>query len=96
MGGNDVPHYVQYDNDIFILSSSKEINRFQTNSYTTGKVGCSKDKIKAIFREHISKKGEGGIRTRGGVTPAQSFQDCTIGHSDTSPYNLIYHKIFFF
>lgn len=55
MGGDDVTHYVQYDNDIFILSSSKEMNRFQTNSYTTGKVGCSTDEIKAIFREHLKK-----------------------------------------
>lgn len=55
MGGNDVTHYVQYDNDIFILSSSKEMSHFQTNSYTTGKVGCSTDEVKAIFREHFKK-----------------------------------------
>lgn len=29
--------------------------------------------------------GERGIRTPGGIAPTQSFQDCTIGHSDTSP-----------
>ena len=29
--------------------------------------------------------GEGGIRTRGGVTPTQHFQCCTIGLSVTSP-----------
>ncbi len=29
--------------------------------------------------------GEGGIRTRGGVSPTQHFQCCTIGHSVTSP-----------
>jgi hypothetical protein len=29
--------------------------------------------------------GEGGIRTRGGVTPTHAFQACSFGHSDTSP-----------
>jgi hypothetical protein len=29
--------------------------------------------------------GEGGIRTRGGVTPTQHFQCCTFGRSVTSP-----------
>lgn len=55
MGGDNVTHYVQYDKDIFILSSVKEMNDFTTNSYTTGKVGCSKDEIKAIFRKHFRK-----------------------------------------
>ena len=29
--------------------------------------------------------GEGGIRTRGGVTPTHAFQACSFGLSDTSP-----------
>lgn len=29
--------------------------------------------------------GEGGIRTRGGVSPTQHFQCCTFGRSVTSP-----------
>ena len=29
--------------------------------------------------------GEGGIRTRGRASPTQPFQDCSLGHSDTSP-----------
>ena len=33
----------------------------------------------------ISNRGEGGIRTRGGVAPTQTFQVCTLNHSDTSP-----------
>jgi hypothetical protein len=32
-----------------------------------------------------SISGEGGIRTRGGVTPTQHFQCCTFGRSVTSP-----------
>ncbi len=32
-----------------------------------------------------SVSGEGGIRTRGGVTPTQHFQCCTFGRSVTSP-----------
>ena len=30
------------------------------------------------------KNRDEGIRTLGGVAPAQSFQDCTLNHSDTS------------
>ena len=37
----------------------------------------------------IKNGGEGGIRTLGGVTPTHPFQGCTIGHSVTSPLNLI-------
>lgn len=55
MGGDNITHYVQYDKDIFILSSSKEISSSNTNSYSTGVVGCSKDDIKQIFREHFNK-----------------------------------------
>jgi hypothetical protein len=29
--------------------------------------------------------GEGGIRTRGKVTPTHAFQACSFNHSDTSP-----------
>ena len=32
--------------------------------------------------------GEGGIRTRGGVTPTHAFQACSFGLSDTSPCTL--------
>ena len=31
------------------------------------------------------KNGEGGIRTRGKVAPAQIFEICTLNRSDTSP-----------
>lgn len=57
MGADDVTHYVQYDKDIFILSTVKEMNNYHTNSYTTGKIGCSKDDIKTIFRKHFKKFG---------------------------------------
>ena len=30
--------------------------------------------------------GEGGIRTRGKVTPTHAFQACSFNHSDTSPF----------
>ena len=33
--------------------------------------------------------GEGGIRTLGGVTPTHPFQGCTIGHSVTSPWEVV-------
>ena len=32
-----------------------------------------------------SRRGEGGIRTRGAVAHAHAFQACSFGHSDTSP-----------
>ena len=41
------------------------------------------------FIVRIPNGGEGGIRTLGGVTPTHPFQGCTIGHSVTSPLNLI-------
>ncbi len=55
MGGNNVIHYIQYGNDIFILTSAKAINNSHTNSITTGKIGCGQDEIKKIFREHFNK-----------------------------------------
>ena len=55
MGGNNVIHYIQYGNDIFILTSAKAINNSHTNSITTGKIGCRQDGIKKIFREHFNK-----------------------------------------
>ena len=36
-------------------------------------------------RNYRVGSGEGGIRTRGGVSPTQHFQCCTIDHSVTSP-----------
>ena len=39
-----------------------------------------------IIAFYHSKNGEGGIRTRGEVSPTQTFQVCTLNHSDTSPY----------
>ena len=33
--------------------------------------------------------GGGGIRTRGEVAPTQTFQVCTLNHSDTSPLILL-------
>ena len=38
------------------------------------------------------KNGEGGIRTRGRASPTQPFQDCSLGHSDTSPNQAARHK----
>ena len=35
------------------------------------------------------KIGAGGIRTPGGVAPAQTFQVCTLNHSDTAPLCLL-------
>ncbi len=55
MGGENVTHYVQYDKDVFVLSSAKVFNDGSQNSYCTGYVGCSIDDIKNIFTEHSSK-----------------------------------------
>ena len=33
--------------------------------------------------------GEGGIRTRGKVTPTHAFQACSFNHSDTSPISAV-------
>ena len=41
---------------------------------------------------YVIKNRDEGIRTLGGVAPAQSFQDCTLNHSDTSLFNLILLK----
>ena len=37
----------------------------------------------------LLKIGEGGIRTPGGVAPTQTFQVCTLNHSDTSPFRFV-------
>ena len=43
-------------------------------------------RARAPYRaRQTSVGGEGGIRTRGGVTPTHAFQACSFGHSDTSP-----------
>src|SRR5438105_2425554 len=42
---------------------------------------------KARLFSPIERSGEGGIRTRGGVSPTQHFQCCTFGRSVTSPKN---------
>ena len=55
MGGENVTHYVQYDKDVFVLSSAKVFNDGSQNSYCTGYVGCSIDDIKNIFTEHMQK-----------------------------------------
>ncbi len=40
---------------------------------------------KTSCRQQLIESGEGGIRTRGGVSPTQHFQCCTFGRSVTSP-----------
>ena len=40
------------------------------------------------------KIGEGGIRTPGGVAPTQTFQVCTLNHSDTSPLISVLYILF--
>ncbi len=46
--------------------------------------------LKRIWQKPILFKiGEGGIRTPGEVAPTQTFQVCTLNHSDTSPYFLL-------
>ncbi len=42
------------------------------------------------------KIGEGGIRTPGRVAPAQTFQVCTLNHSDTSPSVYILSELLIF
>ena len=41
----------------------------------------------------LLKNGEGGIRTRGGISPSQIFEICTLNHSDTSPSILFYKHL---
>ena len=41
------------------------------------------------------KLGEEGIRTLGGGSPTTTFEVVTLNRSDTSPYSLFYHKLFY-
>ena len=65
------------------------MNRSQHKSSTNGR-RLSKPKAEMLQKLRFAaaryeRSGEGGIRTRGGVSPTQHFQCCTIGHSVTSP-----------
>jgi hypothetical protein len=65
------------------------MGKFQHRSSTRGR-GLSKPKAEMLKRLRFAARraelnGEGGIRTRGGVSPTQHFQCCTIDHSVTSP-----------
>lgn len=42
-------------------------------------------KATAVVSSPSLPNGEGGIRTRGELSPTQHFQCCTFGHSVTSP-----------
>jgi hypothetical protein len=47
-------------------------------------------RISSLFPNWAAPNGgEGGIRTLGGVTPTHPFQGCTIGHSVTSPWEVV-------
>ena len=48
---------------------------------------------KVINFNSVLKTRDEGIRTLGGASPAQSFQDCTLNHSDTSLY--LYYLLFY-
>src|SRR5262245_42770735 len=46
---------------------------------------CKGRCAKNLWHIGLQASGEGGIRTRGVVTPTQHFQCCTFGRSVTSP-----------
>ncbi len=50
----------------------------------------------SLYIQSEFKNGEGGIRTRGGVAPTQTFQVCTLNHSDTSPMTLVLKELLLF
>ena len=65
------------------------MNRSQHKSSTNGR-RLSKPKAEMLQKLRFAaaryeRSGEGGIRTRGGVSPTQHFQCCTFGRSVTSP-----------
>ncbi len=66
-------------------------HRFQAASAIVGATlcGCPIYRAATWGRPYCeprnTRNGEGGIRTRGRASPTQPFQDCSLGHSDTSP-----------
>ena len=53
--------------------------------WVTLKKNLKKNKMKKAGK-HLKHGGRGEIRTLGRFAPTQPFQGCTIGHSDTEPY----------
>ena len=74
-----------------MTKNTSEQNGLKNTQKTTNTINKNSLYIQSEF-----KNGEGGIRTRGGVAPTQTFQVCTLNHSDTSPMTLVLKELLLF
>ncbi len=68
----------------------KELHSFRKKPSLSARFRSNPEMLRIGVRipqpQFFNKKfGEGGIRTRGGLSPSQIFEICTLNRSDTSP-----------